>query len=286
MADTISYRFRLRRRTAAEWTSVNEILLSSEIGHESDTGFLKIGDGITAWNNLAYFGNDSGVLRPAGNTYTLAMTDNGKTILSNDAFGFTLQIPTDAAIPFPIGTKIAYTQGAAGPITVQAVTPGTTTVHAPNGNTTGAQWDGGVVEKIGANEWQIWNGPSLGPLATADDAPRDGKTYGRNNGDWAVAGSATSINEQVGTAYSLVATDATKAVRCSNAAAITLTVPLNSAINLPLLCTIPIIQGGAGAVTIAAAAGVTLEIPNGNATGGQGDFRVLFQRALDIWVVA
>lgn len=54
MADVIKYRFRCRRRTAAEWTTVNEVLLDSEIGLEEDTGLGKIGDGSTAWNDLLY----------------------------------------------------------------------------------------------------------------------------------------------------------------------------------------------------------------------------------------
>lgn len=57
----IDTRFRVRRRTAASWTSLNEVLLDSEIGLESDTTWpnsggrkFKIGDGVTAWNSLAY----------------------------------------------------------------------------------------------------------------------------------------------------------------------------------------------------------------------------------------
>lgn len=47
-------RFRLRRRTAADWTSVNEVLLSAEAGLETDTRRVKYGDGVTAWNSLPY----------------------------------------------------------------------------------------------------------------------------------------------------------------------------------------------------------------------------------------
>ena len=54
MGDVIKYRFRCRRRTAAEWTSVNEVLLAQEIGLEEDTGLGKIGNGSTAWNDLLY----------------------------------------------------------------------------------------------------------------------------------------------------------------------------------------------------------------------------------------
>jgi hypothetical protein len=52
MSDTIKYRFRLRRRLAAAWAALNEILLDSEIGLASDSRELKVGDGETAWNDL------------------------------------------------------------------------------------------------------------------------------------------------------------------------------------------------------------------------------------------
>tara|TARA_R100000005_G_C4993997_1_gene200980 strand:+ start:641 stop:2098 length:1458 start_codon:yes stop_codon:yes gene_type:complete len=43
-----------RRDTAANWTSANPTLLAGELGHESDTGKWKVGDGTTAWTSLAY----------------------------------------------------------------------------------------------------------------------------------------------------------------------------------------------------------------------------------------
>lgn len=49
-----SFRFALRRGTAAQWTSVNPILLFGEPGYESDTRKLKFGDGSTSWNSLPY----------------------------------------------------------------------------------------------------------------------------------------------------------------------------------------------------------------------------------------
>lgn len=50
----ISVRFRVRRRTAASWTALNEVLLDSELGLESDTDRFKFGDGVTGWNALPY----------------------------------------------------------------------------------------------------------------------------------------------------------------------------------------------------------------------------------------
>lgn len=54
MAVTVHYRFKLRRGTAAEWTALNEVLFEGEAGLETDTRKVKYGDGVTAWNSLAY----------------------------------------------------------------------------------------------------------------------------------------------------------------------------------------------------------------------------------------
>lgn len=50
MADIIQ----IRRDTAANWTSANPTLADGEIGYETDTYKMKIGDGTTAWSSLAY----------------------------------------------------------------------------------------------------------------------------------------------------------------------------------------------------------------------------------------
>lgn len=47
-------KIQIRRDTAADWTSNNPTLAAGEIGFESDTYKLKIGDGTTAWTSLAY----------------------------------------------------------------------------------------------------------------------------------------------------------------------------------------------------------------------------------------
>ena len=47
-------KIQLRHDTAANWTSVNPILLEGEVGIETDTRKQKFGDGATAWNSLPY----------------------------------------------------------------------------------------------------------------------------------------------------------------------------------------------------------------------------------------
>jgi len=55
MAEVI-LRLRARRDLAANWTSSNPTLGNGEVAWETDTGLLKIGDGVTAWTSLAYWG--------------------------------------------------------------------------------------------------------------------------------------------------------------------------------------------------------------------------------------
>lgn len=49
------YTFQFRRGTASEWNLDNPILHAGEPGFESDTGRLKMGDGVHAWTALEYF---------------------------------------------------------------------------------------------------------------------------------------------------------------------------------------------------------------------------------------
>ena len=44
-----------RADLAANWTSANPTLLSGEIGYETDTGKIKIGNGSTAWNSRRFW---------------------------------------------------------------------------------------------------------------------------------------------------------------------------------------------------------------------------------------
>lgn len=58
MAKTVKARLKHPYRTAAQWTSANPVLLSGEMGYESDTGRSKVGDGVKKWGELGYTGTD------------------------------------------------------------------------------------------------------------------------------------------------------------------------------------------------------------------------------------
>ena len=52
----MTVQIQVRRDTAADWTSSNPTLAHGEPGFETDTNKMKIGDGVTAWTSLDYFG--------------------------------------------------------------------------------------------------------------------------------------------------------------------------------------------------------------------------------------
>ena len=85
MSITLTALQKQRTDTAANWTTANPTLLSGELGFESDTGKMKLGNGSTAWNSLAYLIliPSSGVypgtqlLMPLGSASTPSLTFNG-----------------------------------------------------------------------------------------------------------------------------------------------------------------------------------------------------------------
>ncbi len=52
-------RLQIRRGTASQWTSANPILAAGELGVETDSRKIKIGDGATSWTSLSYIAADN-----------------------------------------------------------------------------------------------------------------------------------------------------------------------------------------------------------------------------------
>jgi hypothetical protein len=62
-----------KRGAASRWTSANPTLLAGEIGFETDTNKMKIGDGVTAWNSPAYVvANSIGSYQPVTTPYNFS----------------------------------------------------------------------------------------------------------------------------------------------------------------------------------------------------------------------
>ena len=50
----MAVQIQLRNDTEANWTSADPILGQGEMGIESDTGKVKLGDGVSSWSQLDY----------------------------------------------------------------------------------------------------------------------------------------------------------------------------------------------------------------------------------------
>ena len=51
----MAHKIQIRRDTASAWTSANPTLGQGEMGYETDSGKMKIGDGTTTWTSLSYY---------------------------------------------------------------------------------------------------------------------------------------------------------------------------------------------------------------------------------------
>lgn len=108
MADLI----KIRRDTAANWSVANPILNDGEIGYEKDTRLLKIGDGVTHWNDLDYIFNnhvedivDQAVFENIQNFSNGKIINGDGTILDNDEYCLSEYIPVE------YGQKIRFWLG-------------------------------------------------------------------------------------------------------------------------------------------------------------------------------
>lgn len=52
-----TFTFKVRNGTANEWTSANPVLAKGEIGWETTSNRFKVGDGVTTWGSLFYYGS-------------------------------------------------------------------------------------------------------------------------------------------------------------------------------------------------------------------------------------
>lgn len=87
-----------------------------------------------------------------GTSYTLALTDFGYLINCDNSSAFTLTIPANASVAFPVGTQIDIYNGGSGQVTV-AIT--SDTLHAPNGAKLAHQYSRGTLWKQASTVWVI-----------------------------------------------------------------------------------------------------------------------------------
>lgn len=121
----------LKRGAAASWTSANPVLAQGEPGYETDTGRLKIGDGLTHWVSLAYY----------------PTTYSEEWLTQNSTFTYisTTQFSTsgDVTSTYPVGIRIRA-------IVTAGTIYGTVTASSSSGlpavTTVTVSWDSGNLD--------------------------------------------------------------------------------------------------------------------------------------------
>ena len=91
-----------------------------------------------------------------GTTYSLLSTDGGKIIEMNNSSTNSVTIPTNAAVPFQIGTQILVSQYGAGQ-TGFTWSSGTVTVRSVGNKTKlNGQYSAATLLKRDTNEWYLF----------------------------------------------------------------------------------------------------------------------------------
>jgi len=137
----------LRRGIAVQWTAEDPVLRPGEPGVESDTGKLKIGNGISRWSELGYLSGEGAPGEPGKSAYEVAV-DNGYS-----------------------GTEVEWLADLVGPQGLQGI-PGNDGAPGPKGDTgdTGLQ---GIPGEPGAD----YSGPTITVASSAPTSPSVGDVW-------------------------------------------------------------------------------------------------------------
>jgi hypothetical protein len=141
--------------------------------------------------------------------------------------------------------------------------------------------DSAVVHNTGAETVAGIKTFSSSPIVPTPTTSTQAATKGYVDG--AVSGTVTATT-QAGS-YTLVLGDAGTVIEFTSASAVTLTVPPNSSVAFAVGTIIEILQYGAGQVTVAPGAGVTLNSADGLKTRAQYSTLSLRKRATNEWMV-
>lgn len=144
---------------------------------------------------------------------------------------------------------------------------------------------GGTLSEMGSRVYSANNLPPASGVTLADS---DG-IYDATDVETALAEAKrklAGINTQTGTTYTLALADAGKVVEANNASAVTFTVPPNSSVAFPIGTRIDLTQYGAGQLSVAAGAGVTIRSASSNLKlSSQYSGASLYKRAPDEWML-
>lgn len=184
-------RLQNRRGLSAEWQTGNPVLAPGEIGLELDTGKFKLGNGITAWNDLQYglasayevavrngfIGNEqewlNSLIGPTGpqgdqgfdgstydvspsipnTSYNLTIDDQQKLLKMTSSTPISVTVPSNSQQPIPIGKSITLIPMSTGQITITGSTE--VNIRTTTSNKSRSQYSVITLIKIDTDEWVL-----------------------------------------------------------------------------------------------------------------------------------
>lgn len=118
---------------------------------------------------------------------------------------------------------------------------------------------------------------TLQPLSDVDFAAIDAAIAAKSD-------TTRALNPQIGTTYTFALTDNGKICEFDNSSPVTVTVPPNSSVALPVGAQIEVTQTGAGKVTLAQGSGVTItSLASYKSIAGKYASATLYKRSTDAW---
>jgi hypothetical protein len=142
--------------TAASWATINATPAFDDLTDVTITS--------ATTNDVMYYNGTTWVNRyvgavpviingQTGTAYTLVAGDAGDIVEVNNSSAITVTVPTNASVPYPVGTQITILQTGAGQITVAGPSGGT--LNATPGTKLRAQWSSATLIKRATDTWVL-----------------------------------------------------------------------------------------------------------------------------------